>query len=163
MSAVHSEVSSVRCVLVMPVLKICLYWWHRRLIWPSSFESHGTTTWGRDRFVFAPSQWETTLHCNVVSHWLGAYTKWSLRGRQPVGLLSIGGLFSQSDNAPWNNANARCAVTVSPLASISPRVRAYGCYMPSSAAAKFQSKQWKNSWRWNSMTTIYKLLVISMV
>ena len=24
------------------------------------------------------SQWETTLHCNVVSHWLGAYTKWFL-------------------------------------------------------------------------------------
>ena len=22
----------------------------------------------------APSQWETTLHCNVVSHWLDAYT-----------------------------------------------------------------------------------------
>ena len=22
--------------------------------------------------------WETTLHCNVVSHWLDAYTKWSL-------------------------------------------------------------------------------------
>ena len=32
----------------------------------------------RDHFVYAPSQWETTLHCNVVSHWLGAYTKWSL-------------------------------------------------------------------------------------
>ena len=31
----------------------------------------------RDRFVNAPSQWETTLHCNV-SHLLGAYTKWSL-------------------------------------------------------------------------------------
>ena len=27
---------------------------------------------------YAPSQWETTLQCNVVSHWLGAYTKWSL-------------------------------------------------------------------------------------
>ena len=26
---------------------------------------------------FAPSQWETTLQRNVVSHWLGAYTKWS--------------------------------------------------------------------------------------
>ena len=26
----------------------------------------------------APSQWETTLQCNVVSHWLGAFTKWSL-------------------------------------------------------------------------------------
>ena len=24
---------------------------------------------------YAPSQWETTLHCNVVSHRLGAYTK----------------------------------------------------------------------------------------
>ena len=23
----------------------------------------------------APSQWEVTLHCNIVSHWLGAYTK----------------------------------------------------------------------------------------
>ena len=27
----------------------------------------------RHHFVNAPSQWETTLHCNVVSHWLGAY------------------------------------------------------------------------------------------
>ena len=32
----------------------------------------------KDHFVYAPSQWETTLQCNVVSHWLGAYTKWSL-------------------------------------------------------------------------------------
>ena len=30
-------------------------------------------------FVHAPSQWETMSHCNVVAHWLGAYTtpKWS--------------------------------------------------------------------------------------
>ena len=33
----------------------------------------------RDHFVCAPSQWETTLQYNVVSHWLGAYTKWSLQ------------------------------------------------------------------------------------
>ena len=32
----------------------------------------------RDLFVHAPSQWETTLHCNVGCHWLGAYTKWFL-------------------------------------------------------------------------------------
>ena len=32
----------------------------------------------RDPFVNGPSQWETTLHYNVVSHWLGAYTKWFL-------------------------------------------------------------------------------------
>ena len=34
--------------------------------------------WPKDNFVYAPSQWETTLQCNVVSHWLGAYTKWPL-------------------------------------------------------------------------------------
>ena len=32
----------------------------------------------RDHFVYAPSQWETTLQCNVVSHWLGAFRKWTL-------------------------------------------------------------------------------------
>ena len=25
-----------------------------------------------------PSEWETTLYCNIVSHWLGAFTKSSL-------------------------------------------------------------------------------------
>ena len=33
----------------------------------------------RGHFVHAPSQWETTLHRNVVSHWLGACTKLSLQ------------------------------------------------------------------------------------
>ena len=28
-----------------------------------------------DHYVYAPSQWETMLHCNVVSHWLGTYKK----------------------------------------------------------------------------------------
>ena len=32
----------------------------------------------RDHFGCAPSQWETILLCNVISHWLGAYIKWSL-------------------------------------------------------------------------------------
>ena len=31
-----------------------------------------------DHFVYAPSQWEMTLHCDAISHWLGAYTKGSL-------------------------------------------------------------------------------------
>ena len=35
------------------------------------------TTYPGIIIVNAPSQWETTLHCNVVSHWLGACTKWS--------------------------------------------------------------------------------------
>ena len=28
----------------------------------------------RDHFVYASSQWETNFHCNVIFHWLGAYT-----------------------------------------------------------------------------------------
>ena len=31
----------------------------------------------RDHFVYALSQWETMLKCNVVSHWLCSYIKWS--------------------------------------------------------------------------------------
>ena len=31
-----------------------------------------------DRAVYAPSQWETVLQCNAISHWLGAYTKWKM-------------------------------------------------------------------------------------
>ena len=31
-----------------------------------------------DHYVYAPSQWEMMLHCNIISHWLGAYTKLSL-------------------------------------------------------------------------------------
>ena len=44
----------------------------------------------RDHFVYAPNQWETTLHCNVVSHWLGAYTKWSLHFRSVTPHEQIG-------------------------------------------------------------------------
>ena len=32
----------------------------------------------RDNFMYAYSQWETTLQCNVVPHWLSPYLKWSL-------------------------------------------------------------------------------------
>ena len=34
--------------------------------------------WMTIYLVCAPSQWETMLQCNIVSHWLGAFTKWSL-------------------------------------------------------------------------------------
>ena len=35
---------------------------------------------GGGHFVNTPGQWDPTLHCNVVSHWLGAYTKWFHHG-----------------------------------------------------------------------------------
>ena len=35
------------------------------------------------------SQWEMALQCNVISHWLGAFTKWSL-----VHVCTLGCMFS---------------------------------------------------------------------
>ena len=33
--------------------------------------------WYGDQSRYAPSPWETSLHCNDVSHWLRAYLDWS--------------------------------------------------------------------------------------
>ena len=33
----------------------------------------------RDHSAYMPSQWETALQCNAISHWLGAYTERSLQ------------------------------------------------------------------------------------
>ena len=35
--------------------------------------------WFNDHLGYGLSQWETTLHCNVVSCWLNPCTEWSLR------------------------------------------------------------------------------------
>ena len=57
---------------VQPMMSISSKWRHIRFS-------------GRDHFVYAPSQWQTTLHSNVVSHWLGTYTKLSLpSGTEPL-------------------------------------------------------------------------------
>ena len=34
--------------------------------------------WCRDQSRYAPSQWEMSLQCNDISHWLGEYLDWSL-------------------------------------------------------------------------------------
>ena len=55
---------------IWPQAKVALYEW---------FIPNTAVIWrGRDHFAYAPSQLEMTLQCNIVSHWLGAYTKWSL-------------------------------------------------------------------------------------
>ena len=41
----------------------------------------------REHFVYAPSQWQT-LHCNIISHWLGTCTKWSLTSEWSPRLLT---------------------------------------------------------------------------
>ena len=93
----------LKSVISYPVNKVKFMDWQtdgqtdrcRQLQYPFSLKCHGVKTqifchafekvlqtvlqWlSRDHFVNASSQWEMTLHCNVISHWLGAYTKWSL-------------------------------------------------------------------------------------
>ena len=57
------------CIKVLMITDCHVYqyelWWKSR-------------RWNSDHFVYAPGQWETALQCNAVSHWLVAYTKWSL-------------------------------------------------------------------------------------
>ena len=47
----------------------------RNMMWTSIIQCSVTI---REYFVYAPSQWEMRLHCNIVYHWLCAFTKWSL-------------------------------------------------------------------------------------
>ena len=54
----------------------CINYFHIKTslwCWPAG----GIMILFRNHFMYVPSQWETPLHCNVVSHWLGAYTLWS--------------------------------------------------------------------------------------
>ena len=55
----------------------------------------------RDHFVNAFSQWEMTLHCNVVSHWLEAYTKWSLYQNMVHDNTRMMKLHDRSDLSLW--------------------------------------------------------------
>ena len=58
-------------------------WW---ILW---FEIRQFYWSRRDHFLYAPSRWETTSQCNVVSHWLGAYRKLSLLKFYFRSLLSL--------------------------------------------------------------------------
>ena len=49
-----------------------------RYQWSGNNIHHPKGLISRDHSVHATNQSETTLHCNVVSRWLGAYTKLSL-------------------------------------------------------------------------------------
>ena len=51
--------------------------------------------------MYAPSQWETTLHCNVVSHWKGAYTKLSLHRFSATTNIKLRANFELPNDVPY--------------------------------------------------------------
>ena len=83
----------------------------------------------------APSQWKT-LHCNIVSHWLGAYIKWSLDQGQPqytfmslymfIWSLCIDGLMQERRNSIANTLELRLSCTNPSICTIHPNNYAEG-------------------------------------
>ena len=68
------SIASVQCLLMLWFLTLLVHQQSyaidfQREIYPSIL---------RDHFVNAASLWETTLHCNIISYWLGTFTKLSL-------------------------------------------------------------------------------------
>ena len=59
-----------------------IYHMHIRLMFCASYSY-------RDQSVNAPCQWEMTLQCNAVSHWLGVYTEWSMHLEQYDKVCSV--------------------------------------------------------------------------
>ena len=59
-------------------------------------------------FVYATSQWETTLQCNVVFHWLGAFRKWSKEEPWRIDVnasrLRIHKKYSHYDVSKWKHS-----------------------------------------------------------
>ena len=47
--------------------------------WEMTLHCNAIPHWLGAYTVYASSQWEMVLHCNALSHWLGAYTAWSLQ------------------------------------------------------------------------------------
>ena len=88
LQVIHSSLYTT-CVL-LDSYSVCIWWnimfistWSlRTFYWKCTLYLKSPLHLGhllyRDNFVYAPSQWEMTLDCNVFSHWLGAYKKLSL-------------------------------------------------------------------------------------
>ena len=49
-----------------------------KYLWEVSSEACRRVCPCRDHFVYGPNPWETMLHCNIISYWLGTYTERSL-------------------------------------------------------------------------------------
>ena len=65
----NTDVSLVTILRFTPALVALQMRLRRRRLEPETWISF---------FMYAPSQWEATLQCNVASHWLRACSEWSL-------------------------------------------------------------------------------------
>ena len=73
----------------------------------------------RDHSVHAPIQWETTLHCNVISHWLAVYTKLSLLQQLPYQVYRL--VSTMKCFAMHENLRLRCTHILNSLVTFYQR------------------------------------------
>ena len=75
----------------------------------------------RDQSRYAPSEWETSLWCNDISHWLSAYLDWSLRLWLIVESLSIDEANLLWSSLQWSNSFLpQSHPTTGPIRFLSP-------------------------------------------
>ena len=72
-------ISCMECQLFIKYFSfMTISWRHNEYLMNLEWQTktHYCSRWFsyRDHFVNVPSQWETMLHCNIISHWLGAST-----------------------------------------------------------------------------------------
>ena len=79
---------------------------------------------------FWPNQWEKTLQCNVVSHWLGACTKWSLHKTLVMLNLTSGNIKNRLEfsmiSQHWYNA---CSLVMANM-PVSLLIQYHYCWWP---------------------------------
>ena len=78
-------IRSGRCIYILSCCSGGLYWYYylatlslKVMMQADQSKAQQNYVHIRDHFVYAPSQWETMLQCNVVSRCLGAHIKQSL-------------------------------------------------------------------------------------
>ena len=69
---------SYDCLIFMTGSPVLVKWYLHVETSPGPFLWLNKVQPNRDNFLQPPSQWEMSSHCNVSSHWLSAYTIWSL-------------------------------------------------------------------------------------
>ena len=57
-----------------------------------------------DHFVYAPRQLDMTLQCNIISHWLGTCTKWSL---EAAAIAIVVDIINDTGIPPFNTLRPR--------------------------------------------------------
>ena len=68
--------------------------------WCSTFVTFCCVQVHRDQSRYAPNRWETSIQCNNVSHWLGAYLDWSRWSDPFTRLLMVHWHWSSLERSP---------------------------------------------------------------